>query len=201
MLHRVLGVGGGRGLHRDRRRQTEVHDLGVAAPRYENISRFDVAMHDALRMRGIQRIGHVDRDLQHLLNRHRFAVDQLPQGDAVQKFHDDECLAVLVVDLVNGADVGMIERGGGARFTAKALQHHGIVGNFRRKKLDGDKAAELEVFRLVNHAHAANPKLFQDAVMGDGLVDHWRGRKRPWHAMLWRGGRQVNALQQAGRLV
>ena len=125
--------------------------------------------------------------------------DQLLQRLAIQKFHDDEGLAVLVVNFVNGADVGMIERGGGARFAAKPLQHHGSLATFGRQKLDGDKAAEFEVLCLVNHAHAANPELFQDAVMGDGLVDHWRGRKIPWHAMLWSRESQVNALQQPAR--
>ena len=44
----------------------------------------------------------------------------------------------------------------------------------------GDVATELEVFRLIHHAHAPAADLAQNAVMGDRLTnelgrrDHWR---------------------------
>ncbi len=34
-------------------------------------------------------------------------------------------------------------------------------------------AAELEVFRLVDHTHAPAADPAKDAVMGDRLADHW----------------------------
>ncbi len=63
--------------------------------------------------------------------------------------------AVVPADLVDRANVGMVQRGGGARFAAKALERLRVVGNIVRKKLDGDEAAELGVLGLVDHAHAA----------------------------------------------
>ncbi len=50
---------GGLGSHF---RQTEVEYLGVAAPRYENISRFDVAMHDAFAVSRVESVRDVNRD-------------------------------------------------------------------------------------------------------------------------------------------
>jgi hypothetical protein len=44
-----------------------------------------------------------------------------------------------------------------------------IVGEFVRKELQGDVATQLEVFRLVHHAHSPAPNLLEDAVMGNRL--------------------------------
>ena len=41
-------------------RQSEVENLGVPAPRDENVRRLDVAMNNALAVRGIQRVGNFD---------------------------------------------------------------------------------------------------------------------------------------------
>jgi len=37
------------------------------------------------------------------------------QCDAIQKLHDDERLAVMAANLMDRADVGMVQRGGGLR--------------------------------------------------------------------------------------
>jgi hypothetical protein len=34
--------------------------------------------------------------------------------------------------------------------------------------------AQIEVFRFINHAHATTAEFFDNAVMRDGLADHWR---------------------------
>jgi len=43
-----------------------------------------------------------------------------------------------------------------------------------------DAASKLGVFSLVDDTHAAAAKLAEDAVVGDGLVEHGRGAKRGW---------------------
>ena len=132
----------------------------------------------AFRMRRIQGVGDVESDLQQAMQFHRLAADQMPEGDAIQKLHDDEGLVVIVVDLVDGADVGMVQGGSSARLATKARQGQGIVSNIRRQELDRHEAAELQVLGLVNHSHAATAEFFHDAVVGDGLVDH-RRQKTP----------------------
>ena len=42
-----------------------------------------------------------------------------------------------------------------------------VVGEFVGKELQGDVATELEVFRLVDHAHPSPAYLAEDAVMGN----------------------------------
>jgi hypothetical protein len=40
-----------------------------------------------------------------------------------------------------------------------------VVSEFVGKKLQGDVATELQVFRLIHHTHPATPDLAEDAVM------------------------------------
>ena len=101
-----------------------------------------------------------------------------PEGDAVlqrrafQKLHCDEGLGFVLADLVDGADVGVIQSGGRASFAPEALESLGVVGKFVRKELQGDEASELGVFSLVNHAHPTAAQLIHYAIVRDGLPDH-----------------------------
>jgi hypothetical protein len=83
-----------------------------------------------------------------------------------------KCWPILFVDLVNRADVRMIESGGGKGLALEAFAGRGIVFHFRGKKLQRDAAPQLEVFRFVDHAHPAAAELRQDAIVRDGLTDH-----------------------------
>ena len=57
-----------------------------------------------------------------LIERHRLAVDAMLQRDALQQFHGDERHAGVLVNVVNGADAGMIQRGGGLRFALESRE-------------------------------------------------------------------------------
>jgi hypothetical protein len=60
---------------------------------------------------------------------------------------------------------------GGRSFglSLEAAESLGIAGEFVGKELQGDVATELQVFRLVHHAHAPAADLAEDAVMGNRL--------------------------------
>ena len=81
-------------------------------------------------------------------------------------------LAVVLADFIDGADVGMVQRGGGAGFAAEAFERLWVVATVVRKELQGDEATELGVFGFVDHAHPAAAELFDNAVVRDGLADH-----------------------------
>jgi hypothetical protein len=112
---------------------------------------------------------------------------------AFQEFHDDERLAFVFIDVVNGADVGMIKSGRSARFAfetlegvgisrsgARNLSRHRRESGIRRPKarlyewqeLQRHKALKPGVFGLIHHAHAATTQPLHDAVVGNGLPDH-----------------------------
>ena len=92
----------------------------------------------------------------------------------------------------------MIERGSGLGLAPESLQRLAILRQFFGKKLQRDKAAEARVFGFVDHAHAAAAELFDDPVMGDGLVE--QGKPRPKGAAMLRRGRRgsQNDLRSAG---
>ena len=69
----------------------------------------------------------------------------------------------------------MIQRGGCFGFALEAAERLRIFGDVVRQKLQRHKAAELDVFRLINHTHTAATELFQDAVVRDGLPWEWLG--------------------------
>ena len=97
----------------------------------------------------------------------------MPQRHAVQKLHGDERFAVLVVNFVDRADVRMIQCRGGLGFALKTGEGLPVFGYLIGQKLEGNKPAELHILCLVNHTHAPAAELLSDAVVRDGLADHW----------------------------
>ena len=65
----------------------------------------------------------------------RTASDAVLQRRAFQKLHRDEGLVFVLADFVNGADVGMIQRGGRARFAPEAFQSLWVMRKFVGKEL------------------------------------------------------------------
>ncbi len=104
----------------------------------------------------------------------RTAGDAVFQGQPLEELHDNESLAVFLVNLVDGADVGMVQSGGGAGFPLKAIQGLAVLGKFYGQKLKRDEAAQLGVLSPVHHAHTAAAKFLEDAVVRNSLADHWR---------------------------
>jgi len=82
-----------------------------------------------------------------------------------QVLHGDEGLAFMLADFVDGADVGMIERRGGPRFTLKPFEGLTVRGNALGQELEGDEAAKFGVLGLIDHTHPAATQLLHDPVM------------------------------------
>ena len=73
----------------------EVEHLDRAAASDEEIGRLDVAMDDALGMRGLERVGHLGAELQHFVHGERTAGDAILQRLAIEQLHHHELLADL----------------------------------------------------------------------------------------------------------
>jgi hypothetical protein len=85
-----------------------------------NVARFEIAMDDSSGMSGGKGVGDLHRDAQGFGESHALARDELVKRLAISELHDDEGLAVVLGDFVDGDDVGMIERGGGLGFLDEA---------------------------------------------------------------------------------
>jgi len=89
-------------------------------------------------------------------------------------------MAVLLADLVNRADVGMIQRRGGPGFAAEPFEGLRVASDVLRKKFQRNETAELGVFRFVDDAHAAATEFFDHPIVGDGEADGRLGFRHAW---------------------
>jgi hypothetical protein len=69
-------------------------------------------VNDAPFVCGVERVPNLDPEPQDLLKRQGFTLDTVLQRLAIQKLHDNEGLSVLFVNLVDRADVRVIQGGG-----------------------------------------------------------------------------------------
>ena len=129
-------------------------------------------MNDAARVGGIEGVGRLDACVEQVVEGEWSSRDTLFERVAVEKFHGDEGLTLHFVDFVDGADVGMIQGGGGTRFALKALERGMVAGHRFGKKFQRDGAVELHVDGAIDDTHPAAADLFDNAVMRDSLTDH-----------------------------
>ncbi len=76
--------------------------------------------------------------------------------------------AVVIADLVDGQDVGMIERRRGPRLVQETAQPFRIAAQFRPQHLERDRPAEHRIDGLVDLAHPAAAEQVVDLVTADG---------------------------------
>src|SRR5437867_9863904 len=96
----------------------------------------------------------------------------MPERPALQQFHYDKRPAVVLADIVNGADVRVIQRRGGAGLTLESLQRLALWRILIGQKLQGDVAAKASVFGFVDDTHTARPEFFENSIVGDGSAGH-----------------------------
>src|SRR5258706_40107 len=94
------------------------------------------------------------------------------QRQPVKKLHCDKSFAVHFANVVNSANIRMIQCGCGLRFDLKTGQGMSVPGNLCGQELERDKTVQPRVFRLVDDAHPPAAQLLHDAVMRDGSPDH-----------------------------
>src|SRR6185436_1153056 len=75
-------------------------------------------------------------------------------------------------DVVDRADVRMVQRRGDSRFAPEAFERLGVRGQLGRQELERDLTAEPDVFGAVDDAHAAAADAFENPIMTDSGADH-----------------------------
>ena len=90
---------------------------------------------------------------------------RLAQLFAFEQFGDDIGRAFVLADIVDGEDVRVIERRGGAGFLLEAAQTVGITGELGGQHLDRDLATESRVFCQIDLAHSAGAELRDNLIM------------------------------------
>src|SRR5580700_4350535 len=123
----LLRVDGG-GTHGNARwlqsnfRESEVEKLRRPTLRDEDVGWLNVPVNNANGMDSVECISDLDTQIEHRFDAHGLPCDLMLQRQAVQKFHDDEWLPIVLADLVYRADVGVIESRGCTCLASKAFQ-------------------------------------------------------------------------------
>src|SRR5437867_6516539 len=122
--------------------QTKIKNLCVATTSDKNIPGLDIAMDNALGMCCVEGVGDLDRETEENVGLQRLAGDTMLQRYAIKILHGNKALAIMLSNLVNSANVGMIQCRGSPRFTAETFQSLRIFGDVVRQKLQCSEAAE-----------------------------------------------------------
>ncbi len=107
-LRRRRGQRGGR-LGPRELGQAEVEDLDAAVVRHEDVLGLEIAVDDALLVRGAEAAGDLERVVDGLARRDRAAGELLAQGRSLEQLRDDVRRAVVRADVVDRHDVRMVE--------------------------------------------------------------------------------------------
>ena len=134
----------------------------------QDVGGLDVAVDDAERVRGVQRVGdlrdHVDgadgRDA-------TVAVDQVREVDPVDVAHRHVQVPVLLARRVHGDQVRVVQRGGDLALAAEAQAELAVLGLLRRDHLQRDLALEALVERAIDDSHPASSRHAPDLVTGE----------------------------------
>jgi len=146
----------------------------VPAFRNEDVRRLYVPMNDPRRVRRIERVGDLHRQLQQRIDLHGTSRDAVLQHHAVQILHGDEGFPIFLANVVDGADIRVVERRCRFGLAPKSLQRLRISGQYFGQEFERDESLQARVLRLVHHPHAAAAELFYDAVVRDRPPDHRR---------------------------
>src|SRR6267143_6387484 len=116
-----------------------------------------------MRVRVVQGAGELLEYEDDLAKIHR-AADAVLQRPALDQLEDEVCQALLVPEVEDFQDVGVLEAGHRSRFLLEALPVPGVVREEVGQDLDRDVAVEARVIGAVHARHPAAPNPLDDAV-------------------------------------
>jgi hypothetical protein len=134
--------------------QTEVDQLGARGGHHD-IGGLHVAVCHAETMRLGQRIHNLHGVPDDLLRREWPVFQALRQRPPRHKLHNDEVNSRSGSDIVDRADVRMIQAGEDARFPFQRVAGLGVERHVVGQRFEGDMASQPDVERTVHNAHPA----------------------------------------------
>src|ERR1700682_6840485 len=117
-------------------------------------------MDDARGVCDVEGVGNVNAKFKNLLDGESLAMNMLTESVTVNEFHDDERMVILLANIINGADAGVIKSGSGVRFTAETFQRLGILLHVIREKFQGYDAFKAGVQGLIDDTHPSSAEVF-----------------------------------------
>jgi hypothetical protein len=127
-------------------------------------------------MRRVKPVGNLNAVVDHVIDGDQAGADSVRERASLQAFHHQERARFPLTDVVQRTNIGMIQRGGGARLPLKPLERDTVAGHRLRNKLHCDGAPQTDVFGLVHQPHPALAQRHKNLIMRDGLAEHGFGR-------------------------
>src|SRR5208337_2099952 len=109
-------------------RQPKIEYFGVASVSHEYVGWLDVSVDDSLGVRGIESISDFDAEIQERLHLHGTTRNAVLQRRTLQILHGNERLPPRFANVINGADVGMVQ---GRRCLCLSLKTRQCLSVFR----------------------------------------------------------------------
>ena len=137
---------------------------------HKNVGGLEVAVDHPLFVGSVKRIGYLNCQTEQHFDLDGLSGDAIFEVRAIQKFHDNEPLIVMLRNLMDGTNVGVVQAGSGACLTAEAFQSLWVPGDVVGERLEGqlsDRATYPRPCQPLPHATAA--EFFQHAIVQDGL--------------------------------
>src|SRR4029077_2995075 len=122
-------------------------------------------------MSGIEGLDYLDGDVKETREIQGATGEIVFEGSTLEVFHGNEGVAAIFADIVNRADVGMIQGRGGLRLAFESRQCLPIASQIIRKKLEGHESVEPCIFGFIDDTHPAAAELFQNAIVRNGLSE------------------------------
>ena len=152
----VLRGSGQRRLHVARRdREPEIGDQGVALAVDQHVGRLQIAVNDAVFMRGREAGTQLARDLNRFVLRHPADTSQQRrQIFAVHVLHGEESASLEFAQVVQATDVLVRNLARDAKLVVELGKTIGICRNVVGKELQGDRLIERQVIGAIHLSHA-----------------------------------------------
>ena len=158
---RVRDVGRGR-AERERLREAEVEELDLAFRGHVDVRGLEVAVEDALGVRGLERVRDLEREADRLVDRDGSARDALLERLAGDELEDEEAQGVDLLEAVDRRDVRVIQGREDVRLAGEAREAVRVRGERVGKDLDRDVALKPRVAGPPDLAHPSGAQARQD---------------------------------------
>ena len=150
----VVAFGGGAGSRRVPRGQPEIQHLH-ARLRQHDVAGLQVSVDDPAPVCSVERVDDLDRVFDRSRERQRSPLQPLLERLTIDVLHDQVVDVVLHPDVVERADVRMIQAGDDPGFALEACDALRVVRQMLGQRLDGDGAVQARIDGAIHLTHAA----------------------------------------------
>ena len=120
----------------------------------------------------LQGIRNLQPQVDHATRLEPLGSEPILKGLTLESFHDQEGLSLVLRQVVDGADVRMVQGRGSTGLALKPLQRVGPAGEILWEKLQRHFATEVQILGFVHHPHPASTQPTGDLEVRDRLANH-----------------------------